>query len=420
MKRERVSAWVDEEDEVINETMKNTKVYGKRKTTEEHTSSLRNRFQYVIACGLLFSVSRSAYGTQKWAEKKDDDEITEESDFETFLASTSVSHAITKFRRNDVQLRRRQDLNIDARGSCGSVHSISWQSLGSRSIDADPLLAFVSKKDKEVRVCRVMENGKSSKIEYALKVNKWITPGVIKFTSPEELVVTNDKRASSRVLIYNVETGQSNFFANMTGKDMSQCKYIERNDRLFSVAFAGGNIATIDKRSKEIVSEFRLNNACVGLGWTTDGSSLIAGDDRANLYVFESRMKKCSTRKQLDTITSMSSMKFNGDSLIACGSPFGTVDVVDLNSWSPVVAFDKLVTGVDRLAFHPIQKTMLIASSQDKKNAMRVYECASGRTMQGWPSETEPIGRAVDIDFSDCGRFFAVGCRSGKVQLYAL
>ena len=297
---------------------------------------------------------------------------------------------------------------------------MSWQSLGPESIDSEPLLAFSSRRDQEVRVCRLMENGRSSKIEYALKASKWVKPGVVKFTSPEELIVTNEHKTSSRVLIYNVESGQSDFCSNLGGMEIAQVKCIENCEQGFTVAFDGGRIVTLDRRSKEAVSHFRLNNACVGLGWTKDGQTLLAGDERANLYNFDARMNQCSQRTQLDTISSMSSFALNGESLAACGSPFGTVDVVEIDSWKPVVSFDKLVTGVDSLAFHPIQRSMLIAGSQDKKNAVRVYECATGRTLPGWPVETEPIGRATGITFSECGRFFSVGCQSGRVQLYAL
>ena len=421
MKRERVAAWIDEDDAQINELMKSSSLFSRRKTGEDHTVSLRTRFQYVYFISINNIYSRSVYGTQEWARKRDEELQDEESsDFESFLASTSVSHAITKFHRSDVQFRRRQDLNIDAKGTCGAIQSLSWQKLGCRSIDSDPLIAFTAKKDKEVRICRIIDNGKSSKIEYSLKMDKWLTPGVIKFISPEELLVTNHRQSSSRVLIYNVERGKTNFFTNLGGKDLTQSRFIESIDRQFTVAFEGGNLATIDSRSKELVSELRLNNSCVGMGWTKDGVSLMAGDDRANVYHFDSRMNKCITRSHLDVLSSMSSFALNSDELAACGSPFGTVDIVDIHSLSPVVAFDKLVTGVDRLAFHPIHKTMLVASSADKRNALRVYECSSGQTMPGWPSEREPIGRAMDTQFSDCGRFLAVGCLSGRVQLYAL
>jgi WD40 repeat protein len=265
-----------------------------------------------------------------------------------------------------------------------------------------------------------MENGRSSKVEYALKASKWVRPGVVKFISADELFVTNENRGSSRVLIYNVETGVSNFCSNIGGMEISQVKCIESYDQGFTVAFDGGHVVTIDKRSKEVISDFRLNNACVGLGWARDGFTLLAGDERANLYTFDARSNKCSVRTQLETISSMSSFTLNGESLAACGSPFGTVDVVDTATWVPVVSFDKLVTGVDSLAFHPIQKSMLIAGSTDKRNAVRMYECSTGRTLPGWPTDKDPIGRAQDIKFSDCGRFFAIGCNSGHVQLYAL
>ncbi len=363
------------------------------------------------------------YGKQKWAEKREDDEISEdsESDFETFLASTSVANAITRFKRSEVTLRRRQDLNIDARGSCGPVGTLTWQPLGQDSIDSDPLVAFSTGKDKEVRICRVMDNGKSSKIEYSLKTKKLLVPKVIKLITPDELVVTNDNPFRSRVLVYNVETGTPKYFSSFAGKEITSPKFIAANGSNFSVAYDGGNIVTLDKRSKDLVSDIRLNNPCVGLSWNSDGTSLFAGDERANLYEYEARMgTKCVQRMQLETVSSMSSFTMNGDKLIACGSAFGTVDIVDTDSWTPVTSFDKLLTEVNRVAFHPIHKSMLIASSSESKNALRVYECSNGRTLAGWPKENETIGRALDTGFSDCGRFLAVGCKSGRVQLYAL
>ena len=366
---------------------------------------------------------RSVYGKQKWAEKRDDEVLSEdsESDFETFLASTTVANAITRFKRSEVSLRRRQDLNIDARGSCGPVGTLSWQPLGQDSMEMDPLVAFSTGKDKEVRICRVMDNGKCSKIEYSIKTKKLLVPKVIKLISQDELVVTNDNPYRSRVLVYNVETGTPKYFSSFAGKEITSPKFISANGSKFSVAYDGGNIVTLDKRSKDLVSDIRLNNPCVGLSWNSDGTSLFAGDERANLYEYEARMgSKCVQRMQLETISSMSSFTMNGDKLIACGSAFGTVDIVDTDSWTPVMSFDKLLTEVNRIAFHPIHKSMVVASSAESKNAVRVYECSNGRTMAGWPKENEPLGRALDMGFSDCGRFLAVGCKSGRVQLYAL
>ena len=357
-----------------------------------------------------------------------DAEVDSESDFESFLASTSVSNAITRFKHEDIKLRRRQDLNIDSRGSCGSVGSVSWQALGSSFNDSDePLVAFSTRSDKEVRVCRVMENGRSSSVEYSLKVQKWLSPNVIKFLSPTELLITSSIKNSSRVLLYNVEAQKPNFFSSIGGKELTQTRYVANNEKsgLFSVSYDGASLVSLDKRSKGLVSENRLNNTCVGISWSKSGEYLYAGDERSNIYQFDSRMmNQCVVRTQLETTSSLSSFSMNGENLIACGSPFGTVDIVEVSSLhftpKPVSSFDKLVTGVDRMIFHPIHSSMLVASSRHQRNALRVYECINRKTLPGWPSESEPIGRSQDLSFSDCGRFLAIGCKSGRVQLYAL
>lgn len=326
-----------------------------------------------------------------------------------------------------MRLRRRQDINIDARGSCGAIGSLTWQPLGQNSIDAEPVVAFSTRNDKEVRLCRISENGKKSTIEYSVKLPNSISPKVIKFLSATELLITNSFKSNSRLLIYDVETEKSRFYSTMGGKEIFKPKFIVNNwdQNLFSIAYDGAHIVTIDKRSKQFVSEFRLNNACVGLNWSRNGNLLFAGDERSNIYQFDSRTNRCMTRSQLDTISSMSCFAMNTDQLIACGSPFGTVDVLDvasLDSGSPevVTSFDKLVTSIDSMQFHPVHRSMLLAASKDKRNALRVYECGNGRTLPNWPSEKEPIGRALDLGFSDCGRFLAVGSKSGRVQMYAL
>jgi WD40 repeat protein len=118
-----------------------------------------------------------------------------------------------------------------------------------------------------------------------------------------------------------------------------------------------------------------------------------------------------------------SSIEIKSDQLIACGSPFGTVDILDVASLTApqvTASFDKLVTSIDKLMFHPVHRSLLMAASKEKRNSLRLYECGNGRTLPNWPSEQEPIGRAIDMGFSDCGRFLAVGCKSGRVQMYAL
>jgi len=328
-----------------------------------------------------------------------------------------------------VKLRRRQDLNIDARGSCGLVGSLTWQCLGPSSVESEPLVAFSTLKDNEVRVCRVLENGRSSSIEYSLKVNKWLSPKVVKFITPSELLVTNNIKNCSRVMIYNVEAQKANFYNTVGGKEILQARFVTNNSQngLFTISYDERCLVTVDKRAKRLVNENRLNNPCIGVSWNKEGEYLFAGDERSNIYQFDYRkMNQCVVRTQLESTVAMSSFAMNGGDLIACGSPFGTVDIVEVSSLrpevtpQPVASFDKLVTAVDRMVFHPIHNSMLVCSSRKKRNALRVYECANRKTLPGWPSETEPIGRANDLSFSDCGRFLVIGAKSGRVQMYAL
>ena len=366
---------------------------------------------------------RSVFGAQKWATKQSSEFTVdgEESDFETFLASASAANAIARFRHDSVRFRRRQDLNIDARGSCGPVNSVSWQPLGATSIDMDPLVVFSTIKDKELRLCRVSENGKNSHIEYSLKTPRGMTPSVIKFISESDILITNHT-PNGRVAIYNIGKESSNVFSSIGGKLVVNPRFVECNsENVISIAFDNSRILNLDRRSKHFVSDVTLNNACVGMGWSNTDGCLHLGDEKSNIYQFDPRMNKFKSRYQIDTTVSLSSFALNREDLAACGSPFGTVDILNVSTSTnvPIVSFDRLVTEVDNLVFHPIHKTMLVASSADKKNALRVYECANGRTLQGWPTENEPIGRARDLSFSDCGRFFAVGCKSGRVQMYA-
>ena len=372
----------------------------------------------------MFSyLTRSAFGVHKWASKRSEEFTVdgEDSDFETFLASSSAANAISRFRHDSIRFRRRQDLNIDARGTCGPVSSVSWQPLGRSSIDKDPLVVFSTIRDKELRLCRVSENGTKTHIEYSLKTPRGIAPGVVKFVSDSEILITNHT-PNGRVAVYNVEKETSNIFTTFGGKLIVKPQFVEMSsDNIVSIAFDGTRVVNLDRRSKHFVSDLSLNNACVGMGWSNSDSCLYLGDDKSNIYQFDPRMNKFRSRMQLDTTVALSSFALNKDNLAACGSPFGTVDIVDVSSFnsSPIVSFDRLVTEVDNIVFHPIHKTMLVAASSEKRNALRVYECANGRTLQGWPTENEPIGRAKDLSFSDCGRFLAVGCKSGRVQMYA-
>ncbi len=371
-----------------------------------------------------------ARGTPKWASKRDDELAGDsDSEFESFLASTSVANALKRFRHDGLRMRRRGDLNIDARSVSGAIQSVSWQRLGKDSINRDPLVAFASRNDKELRLCRVSENGKESNIEYSLKLQALLPPRVVQFISEDELLVTSSMH-HGKVLMYNVATEKHQVFAGFGGRRISHPTHIVNTTSLhngFSIAYEDGRIITVDRRSKQLVSELRLNNSCVGLSWSPEGQ-LYCGDSRANVYLFDARSSgKCLSRSQLSTVTSLSSFTMNASGLIACGSPFGTVDIVDafsLNNASTelsvINSFDRIVTEINGMVFHPTVNSLLFAYSSEKKNAVRFFECQSGKTLAGWPSEQEPIGRAWNAGFSDCGRFLAVGCKSGRVQMYAL
>lgn len=313
--------------------------------------------------------------------------------------------------------KRRQDLNIDGRAEkCGSIGSVSWQPLS--SMDSDPLVAFASLSDKEVRICKVFENGKRSEIQTALKIKNML-PKIVSFISESELLITS-RLPLGRVAIYDVVAEKSTLYSSLGGKQLVGTKYVSnQSESLFSVAYEGGNVVNIDRRSKQWASELRLNNDCVGLDWSSTG--LFLADARSNIYEFDFRnMTNCVSRTLLETTSSLTSFAMNGDSLLACGSPFGTVDILDAVSKKVLTSFDNLVTPVDSVRFHPVHRSLLIASSKEKRNAVRFYECATGKTMPAWPAATEVIGRALNSDFSQCGRFLTVGCKSGRVQLFAL
>ena len=366
-----------------------------------------------------------------WAKKRvaDDLDVDANSDYELFLSSSSAHCAIRRFRDDSLKPRRRQDLNIDARADkCGPVGSVSWQPLGRNSMESEPLVAFSTLTDKEVRMCKVLENGKGSSIQYSLKLGRQIAPKIVKFISESELVVSSQLR-TGRVAIHNVDSEKTTLYTSLGGRKIVGTRFVvaQEASSLISIAYENGQILNLDRRSKQFASELRLNNPCVGLSWSSCGDILFAGDERANIYQFDSRMNKCVVRNQLETISTMSSFAMNSNSLLACGSPFGTVDVIETSSLtstgsSPTVStsFDNLVTQVDSLSFHPIHKSLLLACSREKKNAVRFFECGTGQTMPGWPTTTEVIGRAHNSSFSDCGRFLTIGCKSGRVQLFAL
>ncbi len=95
----------------------------------------------------------------------------------------------------------------------------------------------------------------------------------------------------------------------------------------------------------------------------------------------------------------------------------GFVNIYSLSSFTFLKEIKNITTSIHTLAFHPSSQILLISSRQ-KKDALRMIHVPSFRVYQNWPTASTPLSYINSVSFSSDGKYLALGNEKGRVLLY--
>lgn len=95
----------------------------------------------------------------------------------------------------------------------------------------------------------------------------------------------------------------------------------------------------------------------------------------------------------------------------------GFVNIYSLPSFTFLKEIKNITTCIHALVFHPSSQILLISSRQ-KKDALRMVHIPSFRVYQNWPTANTPLSYVNSVTFSSDGKYLALGNEKGRVLLY--
>lgn len=195
-----------------------------------------------------------------------------------------------------------------------------------------------------------------------------------------------------------------------------------------------GCIIVLSAKTKQWISNLRMNEPVQALCTSADGKYLLSAGQGSVVYIWDLSSLKCIRRFTDNGGTLATALGVSDDgSLLSVGSYSGIVNVYDFQSIltsssnsasmstnvSPLKCYENLLTPIAGTTFHPSSQ-MLSIYSREKRNALRMIHYPSGRVYTNWPTERSPLGRVVDVAFNCTGSTAAFGNKDGVVQIYNL
>ena len=223
----------------------------------------------------------------------------------------------------------------------------------------------------------------------------------------------------------NTETGQHTKVAAVSGRsEKSWERHVASvNGEWIALLGDKGVVSVLDAKSKQWVGQLVGGGGSVRSGvFSSDGRQLWSvGEDDA-MYVWDMRTRRCLDRRHdpaalHNTAIALSPSASTG--LLAVGSTAGLVSLYPSAGGAAVRTLSSLTTAVDEVRFNHSGE-LLVSSSRRVRDALSVYNVASGSVVANWPTSRTPLHYVTSVDFSPHSGYLAVGNDRGRVLLYRL
>lgn len=365
-------------------------------------------------------------GTPTWAkldQKSQDDLSNDSSDDEdgSLLgrAGDLLSNKSEFLPKGTIHIRRCRDLNY-------STGEENPRSLTNVEFHPSSSVALVAGTSGYVTLVQV--DGKTNpKIQSVTFPKKKFPVSSAHFSSNgEELLVGSEKRR--QFYYYDMMGGnymkvpwrKETEYANM-GKFQ-----VSPDDRL--IAFHGpfGYIHLLSAKTKEWISDLKMNSNVEAMSFNRDGSRLYSHGDGGDVYIWDTKTRDCIHRFVDDGCIKGTAVALspNGN-YIACGSDSGVVNIYNTDSVmsssspKPSKVLLNLTTPIKQVKFNATSE-MMVMSSDRKDNAIKLVHFPSMTVFSNFPRMDANQKRTVCFDLSLNSGYFTLGNNCGTAYLYRL
>ncbi|XP_055698559.1 U3 small nucleolar RNA-associated protein 18 homolog [Phlebotomus papatasi] len=397
----RKHAWTDSDDEGVT-------IEEGLKKSHKQSFLLDPKAQY---SKLLSNKYQKLVGTPKWAEM---DRVASDSEDEELLKT--VGHVLKgkkgSILENSIEFQRLKDLNRSTYCE-GLVTSVEFHPTSTVAL-VSGLRGVASIYSIEKTKCEKLHSIQFEK--FPLKCCKLSLDG-------SEAILGSHKKF---FFSYNLITGQKlKYFVPNNATKMTNFE-ISPDGKLLALAGRFGEIHILNAITKEWIVTLKQEYEVTGMSFSSDSRILYCHSNDSEVSVFNLTAQKMMHRFYDDGCLSGTSitMSPNGK-FLATGSGqgivniYGTEDLLEKKTPTPVKIFKNLVTSISSMAYNPSSE-LLGMCSREINDALRLAHFPSATIYANFPGNNLAKAKPNILRFSPGGRYMAVGNMNGRVSLYIL
>ncbi|RVE70045.1 hypothetical protein OJAV_G00084250 [Oryzias javanicus] len=416
-RRPRAPAWVDEDDDGVEEVdmthrYRRNLVRGGAEssmTTERLQQRMRDEFQ------------KSMGGTPSWAEpgrrRKTAPEEEEEEEEEDLLRKTGNLVASSESLPSGV-LKMKKCLHANsARPSEDRLTAVQFH--------PSAQVVMTAGLDRSISLFQV--DGESNPKIQSIHLERFPVHSAA-FSADGQSVIATSLR-NRMFYLYDMMEGRVSPVHSVRGLNESRVKE-------FSVCPDGGALLLTGTRgylhlltlkTMEVVRSMKINGNVGGVAFSGDGGRFFTTSEDGEVYVWDLRSSRCINRFADDGCVRGTSIAASADGrFLACGSQSGVVNIYSQEAClssanpKPLKAVMNLVTAATSLAFNPTSEILAIASRAED-DAVRLVHLRSMSVFSNFPvANRKLLHRAACLHFSPHSGFFSLANNKGRAPLFRL
>ncbi|KAL0279259.1 UNVERIFIED_CONTAM: hypothetical protein PYX00_000862 [Menopon gallinae] len=246
------------------------------------------------------------------------------------------------------------------------------------------------------------------------------------FVKDAEEVIVGSKY--SRCLhTFNLMTGQTYKVSNYRTGTVREIKkvVVSPDDKVIGVCGPTGKIYLLSTTTKECIDSLQMNENVTSLAFNADGSRMYSIGDEGDVYIWDMNTRQCIQKFTDDgSINGTAIDVSSNNSLLACGSNTGVVNIYDINkvmsnNFTPLKILYNIRNPITGVKFNPTSEILCI-SSYHKENTIRLVHLGSMTVYQNFPQDKQKVGLVNCVDFSPNSGYFAVGDEKRRAHLFRL
>lgn len=425
---ESKAAWADPDDALLQVDLKAQtrrkkmmRSFSDRTVTgDEYARRLREQFQKL-------------HGSAKWAEEArpgDDGDDSEEGGEQELVTSAKLlaSGSEASLPPGEISVARHKILELDQGASKGpsACHALQFHP------DSELLLA--AGLDKKLRFFTVDGDDNAKVSSYYFK-NCPITGASFTPTGDQVLLTSKrtqmwglDVRTGEPYEIRHMSANHQRFFGLTVGPNPVDNPGL-CTSKMYAVLGEGGSILLCDLASKQRVRTLRMGAEGAAAAFSPSNGVLFSADTEGSIYEWDVGTGRCKQRAKDPWATGITCLALSRTTTyaprpcLAVGTTSGNIDLFDLAGpklpKEPTSSVGNLTTSISKLQFHRSGE-VLVAASQQKKDALRLIHSGTARVFPNWPTNKTPLHSVTAVDLSRHGGLLAIGNMRGKVLLYRL